>query len=72
MITCPVTRLAPGASTTCSGTYVVTRAGAVDRQENKIRNQTSDSTKIKITDRKKKKHHRHHGDHRGGHHKKRR
>ncbi|WP_436758394.1 DUF7507 domain-containing protein [Streptosporangium sp. V21-05] len=104
VITCPVTTLAPRASTTCTGTYVVTGADinagpivntatatgnpfsgppvtsggssvtvavaapvrprandGVDRQENKIRNRSSDSTKIKITDRKKKRHHKHHG-----------
>ncbi|MEU8386431.1 hypothetical protein [Streptosporangium sp. NPDC048865] len=115
VITCPVTTLEPGESTTCSGTYVVTwtdivngsientatasgnllsgpvvssgastatvvagtgaagsgrpQAGGVDRQKNKIRNKTSNTTRIKITDRhKKKKHHRH----RGGHQKRRR
>ncbi|MER5645461.1 hypothetical protein [Streptosporangium sp. NPDC002524] len=107
VITCPVTTLAPRASTTCTGTYAVSGAdidagsivntatasgnplsggpgvtsggssvtvavaapvrprasGGTDRQENKIRNRTSDSTKIKITDRKKKRHHKFHGGH---------
>ncbi|MFF3443385.1 hypothetical protein [Streptosporangium sp. NPDC002721] len=111
VITCPVTTLAPQASTTCTGIYVVRRAdinagvivntatasgrslsgpvvtssestaavvvapavrsradGGADRQKSEIRNHSSNSTKIKITDRKKKHHHRH----RGGHSKRRR